>query len=94
MTGAADETGFNGIVAQFDLRGPLYFGADMPGRVHLARIAIVTAQTASAQIDRAPSDPAVTFLMPQRVRRARGAVNRYGRCLKRLGWKPMGRLAY
>lgn len=68
LTGAAEDTGFKGIGGHFDRRKLLFFGADIPGQLRCTRMDTGAAVTVSARLDRIPSDPRLTLLLPKCLR--------------------------
>lgn len=63
ITGATHETGFKGIRGQFDRRGLLAAGAEMPGQLFFTRVDTGAEVTVSARLDRVPPDARVPVLM-------------------------------
>ena len=65
LTGATHDSGFKGIAGRFDRRGLLFFDADIPGEIRFTRVDTGAAVTASARLERVPSDPRILSLMPR-----------------------------
>jgi hypothetical protein len=65
LTGAAQAGGFKGIAGRFVRRDLLAFGADFAGQVRFTREDTGASVTASARLDRVPSDPRVGLLLPR-----------------------------
>lgn len=65
LTGATHDTGFKGIAGQFDRRGLLFSGVDIPGQIRFTRVDTGAAVNVSARLDRVPFDPRIVSLMPR-----------------------------